>query len=752
MDTQGYLEGLVNDIAKQGVMPSDMTYLQRNNPEDYDLGVVLDLERQTGIKYSDEQKKILLHRGSACILACAGSGKTSTSIHLIAKRLLTGEIANPDKMLFTTFSKAGVNEMKTRLDKLLSVLGIKKNVQVRTLHSFFLQLMRDFGVTASIIKSYDRTKYIRQACKEAGLTVREEDVIIIDTMLSYQVNNIMSDSSVVSSNLNEVDNLTTEVYKQIRKSYTDKKVSNGVIDYDDMQSYIYLWLVKFAKSNNESEVATAKSVRDYCKALWDDFYIDEAQDVSKIQYAILREIISDVNDKNKLDKNLVFIGDDDQAIYQWRGSDPSIILSIAPTYDMPTFVLSTNYRCKSEIVDYATVGVKCNSQRYAKSMNAFKTGGKVAIAVNHSESLMEYNKITIQHIKKLLENGNTPNDIAVLARNNFHLAILNAMMFKEGIFCGISDEMKLTKSFMYSDIKKILEMSVKCWKSECITTVLWKLCRYMKLNSSKLIGDFQNSSGTDTQTTIGCILERLFRIELKETYDSVRIPDKALRTLESRMGWLSAETINDLIAVYEAMKESPEQCAYKLIEMYVINTSYMYKTLDKQRSRDGIVQYIKELLRSEGYEKAMEFLRVLEQFEAGKSAVIGDTITLTTIHSAKGREWKNVIMFGCDNITQPNLEQCRILSEQSDNAVDEYLAEERRLCYVGNTRAKENLLVLTNNTPSIFILEALGIIPSDKGDTLRNDGFDISTIHDYYSERFNQLVNKEDSKYKYNYE
>lgn len=89
MSAQDYLEELVNDIARQGVVPSDMSYLQKNNSEDYDLGVILDLERKTGIKYSDEQKKILLHRGSACILACAGSGKTSTSIHLIAKRLIT---------------------------------------------------------------------------------------------------------------------------------------------------------------------------------------------------------------------------------------------------------------------------------------------------------------------------------------------------------------------------------------------------------------------------------------------------------------------------------------------------------------------------------------------------------------------------------------------------------------------------------------------------------------------------------------
>lgn len=749
MSAQDYLEELVNDIAKQGVVPSDTSYLQKNNPEDYDLGVILDLERRTGIKYSEEQKKILLHRGSACILACAGSGKTSTSIHLIAKRLITGEIANPDKMLFTTFSKTGVNEMKTRLDKLLASLGIKRSVQVRTLHSFFLQLMRDFGVTASIIKSYDRTKYIKQACKEVGLTVKDEDVLIIDTMLSYQVNNIMSDNSVVSSNLNEVDNLTTEKYKQIRKLYTEKKVSNGVIDYDDMQSYIYLWLVKFAKSDNPSEIATAKSVRDYCKALWDYFFIDEAQDVSKIQYEILREIISDVNDKNKLDKSLVFIGDDDQAIYQWRGSDPSIILSIAPTYDMPTFVLSTNYRCKSEIVDYATVGVKCNSQRYAKSMSAFQTGGKVAIAVNRSESLMEYNKIAIKHIKGLLDDSNTPSEIAVLARNNFHLSILNAMLFKEGIYCHISDEMKLTKSFMYYDIKKILEISVDCWKSDCTTNILWKLCRFMKATTSKLIGDFQSSSGTDLQTTLGYILEKLFRTKLSETYDSVRIPTKALNTLESRMSWLSAETTNDLIAVYEAMKEPAEQCAYKLIEMYMSNTSYMYKTSDKRRSRDGVVQYIRGLLKSDGYDNTMDFLRVLEQFEAGKAGVIGETITLTTIHSAKGREWKNVIMFGCDNITQPNFEQCESLAEQSEEALNEFLAEERRLCYVGNTRAKENLLILTNNTPSVFILEALGIIPSDGNKTIKLMMENMGMVVDNYQDEINKMINEEGAPYKY---
>ena len=740
------LDQWVNDLREQGIMPTDISYTQKNNPMDNDLRVILDLEQRTGVPYSEEQRKILLHRGSACILACAGSGKTTTCIHLIAKRVLTGEIKDTEKLLFTTFSKTGVNEMKTRLDKLFKTLGIRKTVTVRTLHSFFLHLLKEFGVNMEIIKNYERTKYIREACKQYDVNCSDENILAIDTLLSYQVNNLMSDSAVVASPNNKVDGLTLEKYRAIRVAYKDKKASAGVIDYDDMQTYIYLWLVKFAKSEQESERAVAKSVRDYCKALWDDFYIDEAQDISKIQYAIIKEIVAKEDDKTKLDKTLVFIGDDDQAIYQWRGSDPDIILSVAPTFDLTTLVLSTNYRCKSEIVDYATRGVMCNSQRYSKGMSAYNQGGKVSIDIGHSESITEYSMKALAHIKKLISAGESPSDIAVLARNNSHLTILGAQLFKEGIYCNLSSEMKCTGSSLYSDLKKLLELSQgNSYKADNLGSMLWKICRYMKADVSKAIGEVQSNLGLDAKTTLGFILHAD-----DENGRHFFVNDSTRNLLERKVSRISSEHLTILREVYDALKQTPEDCFAKLAQLYQSGTSWMYKSIERIRNCVAMIEYFKMCVKTDGVNKTQEFLRTLEQFEAGNVAVISQTLTLCTVHSAKGREWKHVIMFACDNVSQPNFETCAGLVEKGDIATfNSYIAEERRLFYVGNTRAKDSLLVLTSKSPSIFVLEALGLLPSDSNATLSKFNYRLGVVEKLYCDKLREAVYGENSKYRY---
>ena len=740
------LDQWVNDLKEQGIMPTDISYTQKNNPMDNDLRVILDLEQRTGVHYSEEQRKILLHRGSACILACAGSGKTTTCIHLIAKRVLTGEIKDTEKLLFTTFSKTGVNEMKTRLDKLFKTLGIRKTVTVRTLHSFFLHLLKEFGVNMEIIKNYERTKYIREACKQYDVNCSDENILAIDTLLSYQVNNLMSDSAVVASPNNKVDGLTLEKYRAIRVAYKDKKASAGVIDYDDMQTYIYLWLVKFAKSEQESERAVAKSVRDYCKALWDDFYIDEAQDISKIQYAIIKEIVAKEDDKTKLDKTLVFIGDDDQAIYQWRGSDPDIILSVAPTFDLTTLVLSTNYRCKSEIVDYATRGVMCNSQRYSKGMSAYNQGGKVSIDIGNSESIIEYSMKALAHIKRLISAGESPSDIAVLARNNSHLTVLGAQLFKEGIYCNLSSEMKFTGSSLYSDLKKLLELSQgNSYKADNLGSMLWKICRYMKADVSKAIGEVQSNLGLDAKTTLGFILHAD-----DENGRHFFVNDSTRNLLERKVSRISSEHLTILREVYEALKQTPEECFAKLAQLYQSGTSWMYKSVERIRNCVAMIEYFKMCVKTDGVSKTQEFLRTLEQFEAGNVAVISQTLTLCTVHSAKGREWKHVIMFACDNVSQPNFETCAGLVEKGDIATfNSYIAEERRLFYVGNTRAKDSLLVLTSKSPSIFVLEALGLLPSDSNATLSKFNYRLGVVEKLYCDKLREAVYGENSKYRY---
>lgn len=757
MSNNEYLDNLMAELAEQGIEPpkANVNNINTSNVNDKELEIITSMERITGRKFSDEQRKILEYHGNACILACAGSGKTTISVNLIAKRILTGEIKDINKLIYTTFSKAGADEMKERMDKLMGQLGMGHiNVQVRTLHSFFLSVIRTFGLNKRIISASERTKMVRQACKDAEYSLKDDDLMIIDNLLSYQMNNLLTNKKLVESYVNTLEDLTVEKYSIINASFRKQKDDDNCMDYDDMQYYLWLWLVKWQKSSNQVEKDTAVAVRNYCKAVYTDFYIDEAQDVSKIQFEIIKAIVSDPDNKNKLDKNLVFIGDDDQCIYQWRGSDPSIILTIGAKFNMQTFVLSTNYRCLNEIVDYAATGIKCNNSRFDKSMNAFNKGGSVKIYPSAKEDLCTLSIAALNQIKYWLSQGDKVSDIAVLSRNNFHLALLSNMLLREGIYCNMTEDMKLTKSYMYNDVKNIIALSEPTWKADLTAKVLWRLCRYMGANNSRIIASFQDSCALSLEDTLGWLLKHFVNKDL-DFSKKLNINMQAEQQMQYQMAKLSKDTTDDMYMLYRTLSSgSREDKIRSLLYQYLQATSFMYKSKDKNRSITGLVQYVINLMKKDGVDKMLEFMRVTEQLEGGRMVIPGDKLTLTTIHSAKGREWKNVIMFGCDNVSQPSFDGIygMIQDDIPMSDIFENIDEERRLFYVGNTRAKENLFVITYLQPSIFILEALGAFKDKNGG---NNATIVELVSDnQWQERYKDIIQEKifdsNSKYFYN--
>lgn len=708
----------------------------------------------TCIEVSGENKLYMIE-------GCIATHNTTVSTHLIAKRIKTGEISNVNKMIYTTYSKKGKEEMELRLNQVLNKLGLREHVEVRTIHSFFLQILRLFGVSSDIISEGGRTKLVKESVKEAGYNLKDDDLMVLDNLLSFQVNNLLSDKSTVECYVNTLEDLTLEQYSAIRRGYALKKqtYNNGktVIDYDDMQSYLYLWLCKYIKSEKEAEVKLSLDVRNYCQALWSDFYIDEAQDVSKIQFEILRAMLTRPEEPEKLIANLVFIGDDDQCIYQWRGSDPSIILSIGPLFDMQTFVLSTNYRCKSEIVNYATTGIKCNSQRFQKGMQAHVNGGNVKIVQSVKEDLCSLSELAFNHINYWLSCGTDPKDIAVLCRNNFHLAILGNMLLRHGVYCEMTADMQMTKSYMYKDIKKLISIVEPCYSSEVMSDIMWKICSYMKVAQSSKLASFQNTSGLSLVDTLGFILRVILGLTDIDFSKSLKINRQAIEKMSYYAKTLSTATIDSMKAIYWTLtsNDSKEEKLKLLLSTYVDVSGYRYTSSDQKRSLSGLVNYIKRLLVKEGYDGMLNFLRVTEQYESGNVGLIGNKLTLSTIHSAKGREWKNVIMFACDNVSEPSFDNIsRMLKDDVPiSDIYERIDEERRLFYVGNTRAKENLLVITNKIPSVFMLEALGIT----GDTGNNDiiidyARNPSYILSDYKDDIAGKISKPTSKYYYNAE
>lgn len=988
-------ESALEELAQANISPDVVKTDNKNEDNDLELKLILTIEQVTNKKLSDEQRNILLTHDNMNVVACAGSGKTSTSVLLLAKRIITGEIADTNKLVCTTYSKGGALEMEERLHQILKMFNVDRPIKVVTLHAFFLSIIRTFGLNLEIVGSEsERLGYIRGAAKDASFELRDDDLVNLSNLISYQVNNLLSDKKALDSQANTLENLTLDKYIIIRKGYATRKAKDGKIDFDDMQMYLYKWLVKDKDSTNEVERASATNVRNYCKAMWDYFFVDEAQDVSKIQFAIIKEMIANPLEKDKLDKGLVLVGDDDQClpgntliytqrghvniedvtlndkvlsaigdgklgyvnidnikkqaskniiykiktksgkeitctwehkmfvnrtfnnfyrpsvilfggeshdsngiksstfvihnkdnndyymesfdldaldiynehrhsieqyrreytptetadilgnkrhiynvvkacdlivgdfvptivkadnieeseiindmvvsieqedtdiyvydlsvpatrnfvandvivhncIYKWRGADPSIILNICNMFNMSMKMLSTNYRCKENIVNFAAASVKNNTARYSKEIKAFNKGGTVKVAVSKKNDLNALSIIALNHIKRLINKGERVNDICVMSRNNFHLALLSNMLLSEGIYTTSTHDMKLTNSSMYKDIKYILQICDNCYDTNVTRNILWRLCKYMSVSNSSAIAQFQDSIGLNFIDTITYMLQYFDRQKNINLGRNIKVPIQAEAAMNLKWSRFNVETINSILAIYAIFKDtdnSIDKRVEQLMSMYLnCAGELLYKREDKSRSIKGLCNYIILMLRKRGYENTMEFLRMTEQIEYGTMETPGEKLTLTTIHSAKGKEWKNVIAFACDNVTMPSKENLTMMLRdgQTINDINEYINEERRLYYVETTRAKENLLIITYMQPSIFIMESLGaeigngqrsnyelISALSKDDYTRdkafNDLFDTQVIEDKIlnsdSEYYYEIEEKQNEK------
>lgn len=664
------------------------------------------ISRVTAVKYSEEQRNIMHHNGGMCILACAGSGKTTILTHLLAKRILTGEIEDVGKLLCTTYSRAGAQEMDDRINKLLQKLNIKSHVAIKTLHAFYLMILERFGYSTNVMDEGLRFKYIAEVCKELKLSLKYDDLKLISSLLSYQINNLMSDEALVKSYVYTIGDLVSEeMYSKIRAGYSKRKQDGEVIDFDDMQLFIYVLLVKQGRED----------IVDYCRSMFTNFYVDEAQDVSKIQFEILRKLISDP-------RKIVFIGDDDQCIYEWRGADPRILLNICGYYDIQRFILSTNYRCRGEIVDHAAIGIRNNSNRAEKTMKPFLAeGGKIQICDTGSDNIYEMAKYAFVYIKSLITGGVDPSNIAVLSRNNMHLAILNSLLFKSGINCDMTQDMKFSKSYIYKDIKSVLKLAENDTDYNNTRSNLWRVCTFLGVKGSKFIGDLQASSGMNLSDAIGYVLtsfEKSTGICVKIKYkNKYNVPATMDARTEVFCGTLNSTSVEDLITLYKLLQLGDINLrSVGFLNMYIKSTAFLYKSCDIRRILMGYVKYTIDLITSTGVEKTKKLFTANEQYENGKMAMIGSKICLCTMHGAKGREWDHVLLFAADNVSFPSFEGITSMLDGgiSISDISASIDEGRRLHYVAMTRAKKDLTIFTSkDNISVYTLESMGIFHSD---------------------------------------
>ena len=672
--------------------------------------IIKRIEEIKGIQHSEEQLKILLHSGGMVVLACAGSGKTTVMTELLAVKILCGEI-NPNEILCTTYSKDGSKEIENRYTELAKSLGEDSSISVKTLHASYYEVLSVFGILSSSAKNGvcsngKRKMLIIKACKEAELELSDEEIETINTLIGYQVNNLMSDEQLVNSPEFTLEGISVADYSSVRKYYNKFKQEEGLMDYDDMQLWMYALLKKGSSCRD--------SVIQYCRSKWKYYLVDEFQDTSQIQFRILKNLV----DKPE---NLIVIGDDDQCIYKWRGADPNIILDIRAHYDIEQFLLPTNYRCCDNIVNFASRGIESLSKRADKKMKSFKEGGEVRFMDTPDNNWYLASKDCLNVIMSMKEKGVDNADICIMVRNNVHALIIANMLLSKGMYCSTTDNMKISTFQIYKDYKDIIEMLENTYNHILVRRSIWRVVPFLGAKGASIISDFMNETGVDLKTALQYILSNFaYKRNLNEISGvelrNIKVPTKLTDRLEYRFRTINSDAVNSLMNLFSALccKEEDKKNALKwAIKTYTSAVSFIYKTQEKARLLIGFEDYFLDMLENKSIEDIKEFMRLTEQYENSSTTTVDSKINVTTMHSSKGLEWDNVIILGCDNISLPSFEYINKYLEDGfkEYELNDYIDGERRLHYVAVTRAKKSLTIMADyRNMCMFTLECMGVI------------------------------------------
>lgn len=597
---------------------------------------------------NDRQKEAVLYNdGPLLIIAGAGAGKTKTLTTKIAYLIEEG-FAKPYNVLAITFTNKAAKEMKDRLYGLIGDLA--KKVQVSTFHSFGLKLLREnyqkLGYEANfvIMDSDDSLTVVKKIVKDLGYDPKIYNPRAIRNKISSCKNEMMTPEMYERYAVSDYEKVMHQVYEK----YEDKLKKNNSVDFDDL----LLLPIKLFKEN-------PSVLQDY-QELYKYILIDEYQDTNEAQY-ILSKLISAKNRK------ITCVGDDSQSIYSFRGANYKNILNFEKDYqDAKTILLEENYRSTSTILDAANQVIKNNKQR--KDKNLWTSRGKgEKIKYYRAYNEKDEAQYIIRKVKELRNKDVLYKDIAVLYRTNAQSRVLEEEMLKENM------PYRVIGSFYFYSRKEIKD-----------------LIAYLRL--------IHNSKDNVS----------LLRV--------INTPKRGigLKTIEN----LTAKADSENKSIYEAISSGKELDFKKTIEQLksLAEELTLTELIDKVLDASGMRQDLEseKTLESEvRLENLEEFKSITKSFEEREGLIsledflleislISDVeeykddpnrISLMTVHSVKGLEFDHVFVVGMEEGIFPHMNSLMETSE---------LEEERRLCYVAITRAKDDLHLINARRRTLF--------------------------------------------------
>ncbi|MFZ9197035.1 MAG: ATP-dependent helicase [Bacilli bacterium] len=607
------------------------------------------------------------------IIAGAGSGKTRVLTFRIA-HLINEHHVYPEKILAITFTNKVAREMLQRTSQLVPNLGSR--LKIMTYHSFAARFLRreihhlGYPSAFTILDDDDQEKLVKSIAEEKGFRRGDE---IVKQALRY-IAEQKSQGLLPNQIRIEYERFPTEkLCLAFYESYEQKMRAMANLDFDDLLMKAIEILENFPE----------------VKVKWQGYFshilVDEFQDTNDVQYHLLRLLMN-------INTNLYVVGDPDQTIYSWRGANPKIILDLTQSFTIETIILNQNYRSTKPILDLANRLIDHNQHRVKKDLFTEILEGKDVVYQRYFNREEEAHSV-VQAIKKLIQQGQEPKQIAILYRANYLTLPFEKALTREQISFRIFGGMRFYQRQEIKDAVAYFKLTINPKDDlsfERIINVPRRGIGEVTFQQLKNIANQRNISLYESAEGIDMFAEVSSKLKTQ------------LKPMISTIDKYKVRLMTDGIDLrFE-------------VEQYLHELGYI-KSLQESDEEDRLENIYTLLDDLEEYLERNEettFIQYLENISlmSSQDEILEDNyVSLMTVHTAKGLEFDHVFVIGLNEGVFPSI---RTLDD------DAYLGleEERRLCYVAFTRAKQTLslscasdfsfVIGGNLIPSRFFKEA----------------------------------------------
>ena len=597
---------------------------------------------------NDRQKEaVLYNEGPLLIIAGAGAGKTKTLTTKIAF-LIEEKGVSPYNILAITFTNKAAKEMRDRI--YMQIGSLAKKLQVSTFHSFGLKLLREnyevlgYDKNFVIMDSDDSLTVVKKIIKDLGYDPKIYNPRAIRNKISSCKNEMMSPEAYDRLAVSDYEKVVKEVYEK----YNLKLQRNNSVDFDDL---LLLPIELFKK--NPDILAKYQDLYKY-------ILIDEYQDTNEAQY-ILTKLLSE---KNRL---ITCVGDDSQSIYSFRGANYKNILNFEKDYkDAKTILLEENYRSTSNILDAANQVIKNNKMRKDKNLWTSRgTGEKIKYYRAYNER--DEAQYVIRKIKELINRNVEYKDIAILYRTNAQSRVLEEEMLKENLPYRVVGAFYFYSRKEIKDLIAYLRLIHNYKDNVSLLRVINTPKRGIGLKTIENLTNKADENGTSIYEAISSGKEK----EFKELIERLKKVSEDLTLTE----------LIDKVLDATGMKQELESEGTLEAEVRLENLEEFKSITKSFEEREGLISLEEFLLE-------ISLISDVEEYKDDPNR-----ISLMTVHSVKGLEFNHVFVVGMEEGIFPHMNS---LMENSE------IEEERRLCYVAITRAKDDLHLVNARRRTLF--------------------------------------------------